>query len=285
MRKIVVLALLLSLAVTAGAMEKRDTIEISIDSLMMTDEYLDTVNVKKSFVLNNYSMIGIQYGVGISSMSFSPEKRQSSLFTPRHFGITFTTYSKLFGFMPYFGLEAGVFYGQGGYKFKKDHEGNYTSTVDHAIECTYDYIEVPMMMHLHLDLQNFKLIANAGMYGGYRYKVHRIWEEGYDDPEHTDAFYDYDIKFDYGLKGGLGFGVVFDPVEFHIKGLVRYGFGSIYKPDYHSKDHFRFAKPFDIEICVGACIQLTKRTGKTRGMLRREAYDMVYHPENYENGK
>jgi len=281
MRKIIAIALMCILPIAAGAVEKRDTIDVSIDELLMTDSYLDTVNVKRKFELNNYTMVGVQYGVGINKMSFSPEKRQSQLITPKHFGIVLTTYGKLFGFMPFFGLETGIFYGQDGYKFKPDKEdGTYHYNVDHCIECVYDYIEVPFMTQLHIDQEHFKVMVDLGMYGGYRFKVHRIWEEGYNYVNYTDNFYDYDIKLDYGLKGGAGFGIVFSPVEIHVKGMVRYGFGSIYERDYFSEDHFRTAKPFDIEITIGAHIHLGKRTGKTRSMLKREAYDMVYNTEN-----
>ena len=227
MRKIIAIALLCILPLSAGAMEKRDTIDVSIDELLMTDAYLDTVNVKKTFILNDYTMIGVQYGVGINQMSFNPSKRQSHLITPRHFGIVLTTYGKIFGFMPYFGLETGVFYGQDGYKFKPDPEdGTYPYNVDHAVECVYDYVEVPFMSQFHIDQEHFKVMISAGMYGGWRYKVHRTWEEGYDYVNYTDNFYDHDIKLDYGLKFGAGFGLVFSPVEIHLKGQLRYGYTS-----------------------------------------------------------
>lgn len=286
MRKIIAIALLCILPLSAGAMEKRDTIDVSIDELLMTDAYLDTVNVKKKFILNDYTMIGVQYGVGINQMSFNPSKRQSHLITPRHFGIVLTTYGKIFGYMPYFGLETGVFYGQDGYKFKPDPEdGTYPYNVDHAVECVYDYVEVPFMSQFHIDQEHFKVMISAGMYGGWRYKVHRTWEEGYDYVNYTDNFYDHDIKLDYGLKFGAGFGLVFSPVEIHLKGQLRYGFGNIYKRDYFSPDHYRYAKPLDIEISLGAHFHLGKRTGKTRKVLKQEAYDMVYNPENTENSK
>ena len=40
-----------------------DTIEI-IDTL--TDEFLDTVKIDKKLRLNDYSLIGLQYGAGLS---------------------------------------------------------------------------------------------------------------------------------------------------------------------------------------------------------------------------
>ena len=87
-----------------------------------SDEYLDTVKMKKAKAINDYTMIGVQYGVSLSQMRFNPTKRQGMLMTPYNFGITYTRYGKMFGYMPYFGFQTGVLFGQDGYVFKKDKE-------------------------------------------------------------------------------------------------------------------------------------------------------------------
>ena len=94
---------------------------------------------------------------------------------------------------------------------------------------------------------------------------------------------DWDRRFDYGLTGGLGFGIVFDPVEFHVNANVRYSWGTIYDPDYYNKDFYRFAYPFDVMVTAGLYFQITKRTGKTKGQIKREAYEQVYHPKTDAN--
>ena len=83
-----------------------------------TDEFLDTVQVKKSLKLNDYSMIGVQYGAGLSQVMWNPVQKQNFVFMPYNFGVTYTTYGKMFGYMPFFGFQAGVFYGQEGYQFE-----------------------------------------------------------------------------------------------------------------------------------------------------------------------
>lgn len=248
------------------------------DSLVVDDvyskEYLDTVNIKKKVVMNDYMSIGFQYGAALNRMMFNPSKDQGLLLTPRNFGVTFTHYEKMFGFMPYFGLQFGLFYGQDGYRTKENKETGSRPSVDGAVEAVYDYLEVPMLALFHVDIVNFRLQANLGLYGGYRTKVHRTGDYSF-DTSYTDKFYDYDIRFDYGIKGGAGFALLFDPIEFHVQAQVRYGFSSIYQPDYSSEYYYRYAYPFDVVISAGVQFQLTKRNGKTRSELRKQAKQIV----------
>ena len=69
---------------------------------------------------------------------------------------------------------------------------------------------------------------------------------------------------------------MFSPVEFHVTALIKYSMSSIYKPDYNSQYYYRFAYPFDVMISAGLHFQLTKRIGKTKAQLRKEAYNMVF---------
>ena len=251
-----------------------DTLSVGLEPVY-SDEYLDTVDIKKKKVINDYSMIGVQYGIALNQMRFNPTKKQGMLMTPLNIGVMYTRYGKMFGYMPYFGFQTGLFYGQDGYVFKKDKEtGEYTETVDGATKATYSYLEVPMLAHLHVDVWHLKLIVNGGFYGAYRTSVEREGERL--DPEFTNKFHDYDRHFDYGIKGGAGIGLVLDPIEFHITATYRASLGTLYDPDYNSEYYYRFAYPSDIIISAGIHVQLTKRTGKTRAELRKEAKSSVY---------
>lgn len=249
---------------------KRPVVSVS-DTL--TDAFIDSLDLKRSFIVNDYSMIGIQGGFGMATTMFNPTKTQGSLSVP-YFGITYTKYGKLFGYLPYFGVQLGFFYGKDGYAFKPNKDGNYNVTVDGATKCTYDFIEVPAMAEFHYDSKYFKLMVDAGFYVGYRYKIHR--EGNYAYPDLMDDFTDYEYKWDYGLRGAAGFGIVLNPVEIHFKAHLRYGWGSLYEPDYIDKEYYRFAYPFDVMFTVGVHFQLGKRSGKTRSMLKKEARAIVY---------
>ena len=91
------------------------------------------------------------------------------------------------------------------------------------------------------------------------------------NPAIRDAFLDTDRRFDYGIKGGAGFGFVFDPVEIHFSAMYKYSMSSLYQPDYYSQYYYRYAYPSNIVFSVGLHFQLTKRTGKTRHQLKQEA--------------
>lgn len=233
---------------------------------------LDTIDVKKKNIINDYSMIGVQYGMALSQVMWNPSMRQGFLFVPYNIGFMYTRYGKMFGYMPYFGFQAGVILTREGYKFKADDEG-YIPNVQGATQAVMDVVEVPVMAHCHFDFWKMKLMANIGFFAGYRLSIHRTGESV--APEIADAFMDTDRRFDYGIKGGLGFGFVFDPVEIHFMAMYKYSMGTLYDPDYYSQYYYRYAYPSNIVFSLGVHFQLTRRTGKTTHQLRQEAREQV----------
>ena len=163
------------------------------------------------------------------------------------------------------------------YQFEYNEDRDYTYKIEGAEKAVYDILEMPISMHCHYDLWNFKIIANAGCYAGYRIGIHRYpGKTGNVNPEVQNSFVKTDRRWDYGLKGGLGIGFVFDPVEFHITATYKHSFGTLYEPDYSSEYYYRYAYPMNITISAGMHIHLTKRTGKTKAELRKEARESVY---------
>lgn len=246
-------------------------------SYAQTDEALDTINIRKNLSLNDYSMIGVQYGVGLSQVIWNPKQKQDMVFIPYNFGVTFTKYGKMFGYMPYFGFQAGLFYTQEGYQFEYNEESGYTYKIEGAEKAVFDVVELPLLAHLHIDTWRFKVIAEIGCYAGYRLKIQRFpGQTGSVYPETEFTFKDTDNRFDYGVKGGIGFGLVFSPLEIHIKAQYKHSFSTLYEPDYYSDYYYRFAYPSNIIVSAGVHFQLTKRTGSTKAQLKREARSMVY---------
>ena len=246
-----------------------------------TDEFLDTVQVKKNLKLNDYSMIGIQYGAGLSQVMWNPVQKQNFVFMPYNFGVTYTTYGKMFGYMPYFGFQAGVFYGQEGYQFEYNEDKDYTYTLEGAEKAVMDVVEVPVLSHLHFDMWHFKIIAQIGLYGGYRLNIKRFpGKTGVLNPETANAFADYEKRWDYGIKGGLGFGLVFDPLEIHIQAMYKHSMSSLYEPDYYSQYYYRFAYPSNIIVSAGVHFQLTKRSGSTKKDIKEQARKIVYETQD-----
>lgn len=242
-----------------------------------TDDYLDTVQVRKSDVINNYSMIGVNFGVTFSQMSFNPPMRQEMLFNPQYFSIMFTHHEKLFDLVPNYAFQIGIAYGKEGYRFKADKQTGAINNIDGATEAVMSVVEVPALAMFHADAGILKIMACAGFYGGYRIDITR--SGGTVSPDLVHSFKDTDIRFDYGLQGGAGIAFMFDPVELHFNALVRYSWSSIYTPDSspgaYSKYYYRYAYPFDVMVTAGLHFQLSKRKGKTSAMLRREAREIV----------
>ena len=251
--------------------------QINIRDNKITNEYLDTLNIKKNTEINDYSMIGIHYGMGLSRVMWNPTQQQDMLLMPYNIGITFTKYGKMFGFMPFFGFQAGILYTQEGYQFKYNDEKKYVYKVEGAEKAILDVIEVPLLAHMHFDFWNMKILADIGCYAGYRIGIERFpGRTGFVEPDLVHSFKDTDRRMDYGIKGGLGFGFVFDPIEIHLTGMYKHSLSSLYEPDYYSPYYYRYAYPSNIIITAGIHYQLTKRTGRTKADLKKLAKEMVY---------
>lgn len=282
----ILLALILIPTMSLQAREKKKQnliIETVVDSI--PDIVLDTINVNKKTFINDYSMIGVQYGAGLSQVMWNPSQRQEMILMPYNFGVTFTRYGKMFGYMPYFGFQVGVFYGQEGYQFKKNEDTGYTYTIQGADKAIMDVIEVPVLSHMHIDFWKMKVMADIGFYVGYRLDIHRFPFNGeYKNNDYAamqDSFLETDNRWDYGIKGGVGFGFIFDPVEIHIKAAYKHALSSLYEPDHYSKYYYRYAYPSNIIVSVGLHFHLTKRTGRTKAELKKEAKELVYGTDGF----
>ena len=289
MKRLTLLIMLSVLSLTLRAQQPQTTTTsdelLLMDVEALTDEQLDTINVKKKLVINDYMMVGVQYGAGLSQVMWNPTQKQDMVFTPLNFGVTFTKYQKMFGYMPYFGFQAGLFYAREGYQFKKNENTGYIYKVEGAEKALIDVIEAPMLFQFHYDMWNFKIMANIGCYAGYRLAIHRFpGETGNVKDELVNSFTDTDRRWDYGIKGGVGFGLVFDPIEIHFQAAYKHSLSSLYAPDHYSPYYYRFAYPSNIVVSVGLHYHLSKRSGKTRSEIKKMAKDMVYNPEQFENG-
>lgn len=287
MRRLIIYILLLCASITLAAQQARQNTVVSDELLMkdidaLTDEQLDTINVKKQLKINDYVMVGVQYGAGLSQVMWNPTQKQEMVFTPLNFGLTVTKYQKMFGYMPYFGFQAGLFYAREGYQFKYNENTGYIYRVEGAERAIIDVVEAPLLFQFHIDMWNFKIMANVGCFAGYRLAIKRFpGEHSMVTPGLENSFAEHDQRWDYGLKGGVGFGLVFDPVEIHFQASYKHSLSSLYRPNYYSEYYYRFAYPSNIVVSVGLHYQLTKRTGRTKSELKRMAREMVYNPENF----
>lgn len=226
-------------------------------------------------LINDYTLVGVNYGVTFSNMYYNPSKHNRLfIFNPHYASITFTKYSKMFDSLPYFGVEVGVATGSEGFGFKPDKLTGKSNDLDGATWGSMRVFEIPAMAQIHIDAEPVKIMAKVGVYGGWRQSITRTGP--YLDQAYANSFRPYENQIEYGLQGGAGLALMFDPIEIHFNGLLRWSWSSLYEPNYASEVYYRFAYPMDIMVTVGIHYQLTKRRGKTRAMLRKEAYDIVY---------
>ena len=271
-------------SLSAQNIKESDELTLS-DIHALTDIQLDTIDIKKKLNINDYMMFGVQYGAGLSQVMWNPTQKQDLVFTPVNFGVSVTKYQKMFGYMPFFGFQAGVFFAREGYQFKRNDNTDYIYKVEGAEKALIDVVEVPMLFQFHYDMWNFKIMANVGCYGGYRLAIQRFpGETGWVKDELKNSFTETDRRWDYGIKGGVGFALVFDPVEIHFQAAYKHSLSSLYEPDHYSEYYYRFAYPSNIIASVGLHFHLSKRTGRTKAEIKQMAKDMIYNPEIYNNG-
>ena len=302
MKKYILLTTLLLAALPLCAQEKKETGKkhtIDLDEEFfhlpdsVTDEYLDNASLPEKSRINDYWIVGVHGGVSIERGYFNPP--QQVHFHPRLpvYGFSVTRFATMMNTFPNLGMEFGFQHNYEGYKFKEyeiDAGTERATTVRSSIDGYHEaYMEVPevfLLTHGHLDMGRFvKINLKGGVFGGYRMNITRIRDDSYSsdfDPEYANAFYDTDNRWTYGIQGGVGLGLMLDPIEFHLGVQVKWGWSPFYPPDKYNQFSYRYAYPLDGAVTFGVYYQLTKRHGHTRSSLRNMARQYVKEELNPE---
>ena len=283
MRKVVIpvlLALSLAALPLSAQQDKKKSIDLDEEFFHLpdsvTDDYLDNAPLPKKARINDYWIVGVHGGVSVEHGYFNPV-RQVSLYPNKPvYGFSITRFATMMNTFPNLGMELGFQGNFEGYNFKEfEVDGEfYRQRIDGAYEAYMEVPEVFLLTHGHIDMGQYsKIILKVGMYGGYRTSITRSGP--YVSEEIVNAFKDTDNRWTYGVQGGLGFGLMFDPFEVHLNVQVKWSWSSFYQPDVASPYYYRYAYPLDGAVTLGVYYQLTKRRGHTRGALRRMAREMV----------
>ena len=290
MRKAVIPILLALLALSALPLSAQDSkkkkpINLAEEFFQLpdsvTNEWLDNAPLPEKKRINDYWIVGVHGGVSLQYGYFNPPRQVRFFPNLPVYGFSITRYATMMNTFPNLGMEVGFQHNYEGYNFKEyEIDGySYRQDIDGAHEAYMEVPEVFMLTHGHIDMGQYaKIILKLGMYGGYRMNITRSRDNsrpGYLDPDYVNAFRETDNRWSYGLQGGLGFGMMLDPVEVHLGVQVKWGWSSFYKPDTYSPYYYRFAYPLDGAVTLGVYYQLTKRRGHTRAALRQLARDYV----------
>ena len=286
MRKISLILALMLAALTARAQVDLEKEFFSLPDTV-TNGYLDSLSIEVA-PPNDYWMVGVYGGASVQFGFWNPTRLTRGHWAGPVYGASIIRYYTMFGIFHNMGLELGVQQNYEGYEFKFNKETGYRATESGAYKVTMKVPEVYFASHFHVDVgEHFKLIAKLGMYGGYRQSISRTLDDAYAAYEaytqYQNSFRDYDRRWSYGVHGGVGFGVMLSPVEFHVNAQVKWGWSSFWKPDYASQYYYRFAYPLDGVISFGVYYQLTPRYGHTRAQLRKLARKMVQEQNQKQN--
>ena len=292
MRKCLFALLALALAtlpLSAQDGKKKKAIDLEEEFFQLpdsvTNEYLDSTPLPKKARINDYWMVGVHGGVSLQYGYFNPPRQTRFYPNLPVWGVSITRFATMMNTFPNLGMEVGFQHNYEGYNFKEfevdgiDGKDTYRQDIDGYHEAYMEVPEVFVLTHGHIDMgQYVKINIKAGMYGGYRMNIHRIHDNEYSvyhDPAIANEFRDTDNRWSYGVQGGLGFGLMFDPIEVHLGVQVKWGWSSFYKPDVVSPYYYRFAYPLDGAVTLGVYYQLSKRRGHTRPALRRLAREYL----------
>jgi len=286
-RKFILVSALLLCVFTAKAQVDLEAEFFSLPDTL-TGEYLDSVTVQK-LSPNDYWMGGVYGGATFNYGYFNPSRytRWQAEFPLAGFSII--RYFTMFGMFPNMGLEFGAQLSHEGYEIKVNKEtGLHTFTESGAYKVAMKVPEVFFLTHFHGDVsEHFKLMLKIGLYAGYRLDIKRVLDDRYaESPTYQAyqyAFRDYDRRMSYGVRGGVGFGLMFDPIEIHVIAQGKWGWGSFWNPDYASPWYYRFGYPLDAGLTIGLYYQFTPRFGHTRSQLKKLAKRLVEEENSRKN--
>lgn len=201
------------------------------DIVESPDTLIIAKKVEKKY--KSIHMLGVKYSYNISGVNFTPSLGEVDINTPINISLLYTYYHDLWDFLPNFGLQFGVKYGEEGY----------SSTYSYNEK--YKILEFPLISQFRIDFSRFRFLINIGTYYGYRLSTDK--EGGFDQ---------YDIRHDYGVIGGAGLGFVFNPFELHLEGNYKYSFCSVYHTNKISDEYWLFGYSHNIMISLALFIHL-----------------------------
>ncbi len=179
-------------------------------------------------------MLGVKYAYNISGISVNPSIGEEYAYIPMNISLLYTYYHALWDYMPNFGVQCGIKYGQEGYSSTNEKYGEICKIV-----------EVPLISQFRIDFSRFRLLVDLGTYYGYRLST--------DKP---GGFDQYDLRHDYGIIAGAGLAVIFKPLEIQIEGSYKYSLCSMYQTNKISDMYWIFAYPRNIMLSVSMFVHL-----------------------------
>ncbi len=184
-------------------------------------------------------LLGIRYDYSFCNVTMTPDLKPEGIGTPLNLSILYTYYQPKWATLDFFGVQTGFRYTQFGFKNGEYQYPNFEQTVT-----SFEYL---LLSAFHYDIkEQFRVLFSIGPYAGYR--AFTTKDNGFDC---------YDIRFDYGIEGGLGFAYrLKDFMEFHVEGVFKYAFSMLYHPEKFSSISWVYTYPWQLSICLGIHFRL-----------------------------
>jgi hypothetical protein len=175
--------------------------------------------------------VGARYGAGLSMMFFSPHQNEKKGITPLNAAIAFRyCNSEAQDYERYMNLMIELAYGMRGYSMETRPIVSSDTTAGATATRTSHVLELPLVMQAHIPLyKNFKLLVTGVAYGAYYLKNTQKYEVGGQRVKETFS-YDNFNGFEYGVGGGLGFGLSMGKTDFAIDARYTASMSYLYKP-------------------------------------------------------
>lgn len=195
--------------------------------------------------------IGINGGVNINSVSFTPTIKQNNYmgftggFTARYIS------EKYFAMIC--GLQVELNYSQHGWEEKyEDSDQSYSRSMN--------YLEIPFLAHLAFGKEKgARIYIHAGPQVGFLLSESENFSSNWEKP--TSGTVDQyelkaDKKFDYGIAGGLGLELRTKAGNFQLEGRYYFGLADFYNNT--KKDYFSRSAHTAIQVKIAYLIDLRK---------------------------
>ncbi|MDR1698910.1 MAG: PorT family protein [Prevotellaceae bacterium] len=182
--------------------------------------------------------VGTTQGLNLSQVSFVPTVKQSYL-SGYNGGIVARYISE-----PNLGLQAELNFSQRGWSEKHDDTG--------SIHRRMNYVELPVMTHIYFGKRAFRCFVNLGPKIGFFTGENKpaignnptVIEPAEPDTAPVimpdDRFYRFNepvnLKFDYAIVGGVGFGLQFRRFFYQVEGRYGFGLGDFFDSEKNSKN-------------------------------------------------
>ncbi len=197
------------------------------------------VKISDSTILNMH-IIGVKYGFGISNVFFSQDFNHKSINAPVNFGIYYTYYHSLWGYMPYFGINTGIEFTELGYTELIGKE-EITAQIQHK----YKSIDIPLMTQFRVDFWRMRAMLGIGGYGSYITSY-----SGGDIPSTTN-------KLGCGIVGNFGIGIKFNPIEIHFDVGYKYSLSHLLNPQINSTEYWLYTHANQLKFSIGLFYNLS----------------------------